>query len=144
LRRHGLKVAILSRGYRRKETLPVILQPSKLPDDIALNEDNLAKAGDEPLMMARLYEQTVGVGADRVQSARELLRRENVDAFVLDDGFSAPASPTRCRSRSSRQRLFGRMLPAGPFRETATQFKARSLLACHRSGSRVAPSFAAR
>src|SRR4249920_1744960 len=87
LRRQGFKVGILSRGYRRKETQPVILQPSKLSSDIAQNEDELAQAGDEPLMMARLYEQTVGVGADRMQSAQELLRREDVDVFVLDDGF---------------------------------------------------------
>src|SRR5512147_1362343 len=84
LRRQGLKVAILSRGYRRKESQPVILQPNKLGSDIAQNESELAKAGDEPLMMARLYEQTVGVGADRVQSAAELLRQEDVDVFVLD------------------------------------------------------------
>ncbi len=88
LRRQGLKVAILSRGYRRKETQPVVLQPSKLSSDIAQNEDELAKGGDEPLMMARLYEQTVGVGANRVQSADELLRQEDdIDALSPDAGF---------------------------------------------------------
>jgi len=123
LRRHGLKVAILSRGYRRKESLPVILQPSKLPDDIALNEDNLAKAGDEPLMMARLYEQTVGVGADRVQSARELLRQENVDAFVLDDGFQHRRVQRDVDLVLLGSDCSGRMLPAGPFREPRRNLK---------------------
>ena len=124
LRRQGLKVAILSRGYRRKETQPVVLQPSKLSSDIAQNEDELAKGGDEPLMMARLYEQTVGVGANRVQSADELLRQEDdIDAFILDDGFqhryvNRDVDLVLLGSDSS-----GRVLPAGPFREPRGNLK---------------------
>jgi tetraacyldisaccharide 4'-kinase len=117
LRRQGLKVAILSRGYWRKETQPVILQPSKLADDIAQNEDELAKAGDEPLMMARLYQQTVAVGADRVLSAQELLRQEDVDVFVLDDGFQHRRVKRDVDVVLLGSDCSGRMLPSGPFRE---------------------------
>ena len=117
LRRQGLKVAILSRGYRRKEIQPVILQPDRLANDIADNEGELAKAGDEPLMMARLYEQTVGVGADRVLSANELLRHEDVDVFVLDDGFQHRQVKRDVDVVLLGSDCSGRMLPAGPFRE---------------------------
>jgi len=123
LRRQGLKVAILSRGYRRKETQPVILQPSKLSSDIAQNEAELARAGDEPLMMARLYEQTVGVGADRVQSAVELLRQEDVDAFVLDDGFQHRQIQRDIDLVLLGSDYSGGVLPAGPFREPRRNLK---------------------
>jgi tetraacyldisaccharide 4'-kinase len=118
LRRQGLKVAILSRGYRRKQTQPVILQPCKLSGDMAQNEDELAQAGDEPLMMARLYAQTVGVGADRVQSAHELLRHEDdIDAFILDDGFQHRHVKRDVDLVLLGSDCSGAVLPAGPFRE---------------------------
>ncbi|MGZ8496141.1 MAG: tetraacyldisaccharide 4'-kinase, partial [Candidatus Binatia bacterium] len=118
LRRQGLKVAILSRGYRRKETHPVILQPGKPSGDMAQNEDELAQAGDEPLMMARLYDQTVGVGADRVRSAHELLRRdEKIDAFILDDGFQHRHVKRDVDLVLLGSDCSGVVLPAGPFRE---------------------------
>jgi tetraacyldisaccharide 4'-kinase len=123
LRCQGLKVAILSRGYRRKETQPVILQPNKLSSDIAQNEAELAKAGDEPLMMARLYEQTVGVGADRAQSAAELLRQQDVDAFVLDDGFQHRQIQRDVDLVLLGSDYSGRVLPAGPFREPRGNLK---------------------
>jgi tetraacyldisaccharide 4'-kinase len=123
LRRQGMKVAILSRGYRRKETQPVILQPSQLSSDIAQNDAELAQAGDEPLMMARLYEQTVGVGADRAQSAEALLRREDVDAFILDDGFQHRQIQRDVDLLLLGSDCSGRGLPAGPFREPRRNLK---------------------
>lgn len=124
LRRQGLKVAILSRGYRRQATEPVILQPSQLNGDIAQNENELAQGGDEPLMMARLYDQTVGVGADRVQSAQELLRRNGaVDAFILDDGFQHRYVKRDVDLVLLGEDSSGRLLPAGPFREPRRNLK---------------------
>jgi len=123
LRRQGVKVAILSRGYRRTETRPVILQPSRLSSDIAQNDAELAQAGDEPLMMARLYEQTVGVGADRAQSAEALLRGEDVDAFILDDGFQHRQIQRDVDLLLLGSDCSGRVLPAGPFREPRRNLK---------------------
>jgi len=113
----GLKVGILSRGYRRKEKRPVILQPEdKFPETLD-HDGELAKAGDEPLMMAGIYRQTIGVGANRALAAAELLRRQDVDVFLLDDGFQH-----RRIQREVDVLLLGRdssgcVLPAGPFRE---------------------------
>jgi len=119
LRRKGLKVAILSRGYRRKQKQLVILRPCKLSGDMTQNEDELAQAGDEPLMMARLYEQTVGVGADRVQTAHELLRQEaDIDAFILDDGFQHRHVKRDVDLVLLGSDYSGAVLPAGPFRES--------------------------
>jgi tetraacyldisaccharide 4'-kinase len=117
LQRRGLRVGILSRGYRRKETHPVILRPKSIPGEVTEIDGELAKAGDEPLMMARLYGQTIGVGGDRVQSAKELLLQEDVDLFILDDGFQH-----RQVKRDVDLVLLGNapsagLLPAGPFRE---------------------------
>ncbi len=123
LRRRGMKVAILSRGYRRKETQSVVLQPSKLSSDIAQNEAELAQAGDEPLMMARLYDQTVGVGADRAQSAEAVLRQEDVDVFLLDDGFQHRHIHRDVDLVVLGSDCSGRILPTGPFREPRRNLK---------------------
>jgi len=124
LRRQGLNVAILSRGYRRKETQPVILQPCKLSGDMTQNEQELEQAGDEPLMMARLYEQTVAVGADRAQSAHELLRHDNdIDAFILDDGFQHRHVKRDIDVVLLGSDCSGALLPAGPFREPRRNLK---------------------
>lgn len=117
LNERGFKVGILSRGYPRKESLPLIigvgangLPPSQLRDEASA-------AGDEPSMMARLYNQTVGVGKDRYQTAVELLRKHDVDVFILDDGYQH-----RRLNRDVDLLLLGHdsnggMLPSGPFRE---------------------------
>jgi tetraacyldisaccharide 4'-kinase len=117
LKSRGLRVGILSRGYHRHETAPVIVSPP-LGDGVALvKEEDLARAGDEPLMMAELYGQTVAVGKKRAETAAELLRRHDVDVFLLDDGFQH-----RRIKRDVDLLLLGRdssgwVLPAGPFRE---------------------------
>ncbi len=80
----GLRVAVLSRGYRRRGRQPLI---------VSLGEGPLApveQAGDEPVMIA---EQTPGavvvVGADRrAAAALALERAPDIGVFLLDDGFS--------------------------------------------------------
>ena len=80
----GRRVAVLSRGYRRRGSAPLVVSLGDGP--LATVED----AGDEPLMIA---EQAPGVavvvGADRRAAAALALSRDpSVDVFVLDDGFS--------------------------------------------------------
>ena len=118
LRSRGLRVAILSRGYRRQETAPVIVTPHQAAEGVALvKEDDFAKAGDEPLMMAELYGQTVAVGKNRSESAAELLRRRDVDVFLLDDGFQHRRIKRDVDLLLLGSDSSGWMLPAGPFRE---------------------------
>lgn len=80
----GQRVAVLSRGYRRKGREPLI---------VSLGEGPLVsgeQAGDEPVMIAEQAPGVVvAVGADRrAAAALALERAPDVDVFLLDDGFS--------------------------------------------------------
>jgi tetraacyldisaccharide 4'-kinase len=112
----GWRVGILSRGYRRKAAVPLVLQP-KGDAVTAVKDDEVIKAGDEPLMMARLYGQTVGVCKDRLDAASELLRTVNVDVFILDDGFQHRRVKRNVDLLLLGADASGWVLPAGPFRE---------------------------
>jgi tetraacyldisaccharide 4'-kinase len=113
----GLKVAILSRGYRRQEKRPVVILPSE-ENPVSLNaEGNLEQAGDEPLMMAAIYRQMIGVCANRAAAAAELLRRQDVDVFLLDDGFQHRRIKREIDLLLLGEETTGSVLPAGPFRE---------------------------
>ncbi len=79
----GMRVAVLSRGYRRRsQALQLLVSDGQRvligPDD----------AGDEPYLIARRCPQAVvAVGADRYALGQWVLSRLPVDCFVLDDGF---------------------------------------------------------
>jgi tetraacyldisaccharide 4'-kinase len=79
----GVRVAVLSRGYRRRSREPRLL--------VTDGRDLLAgpaEAGDEPHLIARRCPGAlVAVGADRYALGQWLLERFPVDCFVLDDGF---------------------------------------------------------
>lgn len=134
----GLKVGILSRGYRRKERRPVLLSAAKA--DAAADDES--QCGDEPLMMARIYGQTVGVGSDRGAAAAELLRGADIDVFLLDDGYQH-----RWIKRDVDLLLLGAdasgwVLPAGPFREPRKNLRRADFLlatAAQEDWQRVVP-----
>jgi tetraacyldisaccharide 4'-kinase len=107
----------LSRGYRRQETQALVLTPPAEKFTLADVEEEVLKAGDEPLMMARLYGQIVGVGTSRREAAAELLRRAEVDVFILDDGFQHRRVTRDVDLLLLGSDTSGRVLPAGPFRE---------------------------
>ncbi len=79
----GKRVAILSRGYRRTGSAPMLL--------VSNGEQLLAKAeeaGDEPYLMAqRCPKAIIAVGADRYAVGRWVLEQFPVDCVLLDDGF---------------------------------------------------------
>lgn len=83
MRRRGRSVAVLSRGYKRKS--------SKAWDCVSDGESvklGVSEAGDEPWLMAsRLKGIPIYVGANRYQTAIEVLKRHPVDTLLLDDGF---------------------------------------------------------
>jgi len=79
----GKRVAILSRGYRRRSKAPQVLVSDGRQVLVGPDE-----AGDEPYLMARRCPQAVvAVGADRHALGQWVLSRVAVDCFVLDDGF---------------------------------------------------------
>lgn len=90
----GRKVAILSRGYRKKE-LPFWqrmfqeqIDPPRVVSDgkhVLLDSE---MGGDEPYMLAsNLPGAVVLVDKNRVKSARYAIKRFGCDTLILDDGF---------------------------------------------------------
>jgi tetraacyldisaccharide 4'-kinase len=80
----GKKVAVLSRGYKRKgneRELRVVCDGEKIFEEVSVS-------GDEPRLIAEeLRTAVVIVGADRAQSAQVAVQKFKADAIILDDGF---------------------------------------------------------
>ena len=94
LAREGRKVAILSRGYRRKEApwwqrlfTQVIEKPLVVSDGRHVLLDS-ETGGDEPYMLAsNLPGVAVVVDRNRVKAGRYAVNRLGCDTLILDDGF---------------------------------------------------------
>ncbi len=106
----GLHVDVLSRGYGRRSTLPILVDPAGKPEDF----------GDEPLVIAREANVPVYVAAERYEAGL-LAERDSTGQFgihLLDDGFQH-----RQLARDvdilllSRRDLADSLLPAGNLRE---------------------------
>lgn len=86
LRRRGLHVAVLTRGYGRRARLPLVINGQ---GEVSQYTPDLM--GDEPILLARhLPDVTIGIGADRFALAQQILELEAThppDVFLLDDGF---------------------------------------------------------
>ncbi|PTN08358.1 tetraacyldisaccharide 4'-kinase [Mangrovibacterium marinum] len=77
LKKH-VKVATLSRGYKRKSKGFVAVQETS----------DVQNVGDEPLQIKRKYpEVTVAVDENRVHGIQQLMKDENPDVILLDDAF---------------------------------------------------------
>ena len=129
LTKAGRKVAILSRGYRRKEApwwqrmfRNVIEKPVVVSDGRQILVD-AATGGDEPYMLAsNLPGVCVLVDRNRVKSGRYAISHFGCDTLILDDGFQYQ------RLRHSHEVVLvdstnpignGNMLPRGILREPA-------------------------
>ena len=126
----GRKVAILSRGYRRKEApwwkrmfTQVVEQPLVVSDGRQIKLD-AATGGDEPYMLAaNLPGVCVLVDRNRVKAGRYAISRFGCDTLILDDGFQYQ------RLKHSLEVVLvdktnpfgnGHMLPRGVLREPAS------------------------
>ena len=129
----GRKVAILSRGYRRKEApfwvrafTQVVSPPLVVSDGRHVLLDSTT-GGDEPYMLAsNLPGVAVVVDRDRVKAGRWAVNRLGCDTIILDDGFQYQ------RLKHSIDVLLvdatnpfgnGRLLPRGILREPARRLK---------------------
>ena len=90
----GRKVAILSRGYRRKERpwwqrmFSEVIEPPLVVSDGKRILLDAATGGDEPYMLAsNLPGVCVVVDRNRVKAGRYAIRRFGCDTLILDDGF---------------------------------------------------------
>lgn len=79
----GHRVAVLSRGYRRRSGAPRVLVSDGRKILVGP-----AEAGDEPFLIAqRCPQAVVAVGSDRYELGRWVLAQCSIDCVVLDDGF---------------------------------------------------------
>ena len=90
----GRKVAILSRGYRRKEApwwkrmFTQVVEPPLVVSDGKRIRLDAATGGDEPYMLAsNLPGVAVVVDRNRVKAGRYAIKRLGCDTIILDDGF---------------------------------------------------------
>jgi len=113
-RERGSRVAILTRGYGG--TGRGVLRSGRWT-----GSGGEGNAGDEALLLSRrLPEVPVVVGKNRKEGARQLLKEEGVDLFLLDDGFQhrrLVRDQDIVLLDARRPLGNGRRLPAGPLRE---------------------------
>lgn len=92
LKNRKKKVAILSRGYKRKKSIGRGAGIEKGISVVSTGKDVLLtpeEAGDEPYMMARyLNNVPIMVGPDRGKIGQYVIDSFNSEVLVLDDGFS--------------------------------------------------------
>jgi len=112
LREKGHNPAILTRGYRRESSDPVVIVPRG-------GNASRAQTGDEAQMFIRDAQAHVGIGADRFAVGQRMERELAPDVFLLDDGFQH----TRLARRrdivliDAQDPLAGGVFPLGRLRE---------------------------
>ena len=126
----GRKVAILSRGYRRKEApwwkrmFSQVVEPPLVVSDGRRVLLDSATGGDEPYMLANnLSGVCVVVDRNRVKAGRWAVRKFGCDTLILDDGFQyQKLKHTLEVVLVDRTNPFGNghMLPRGVLREPAS------------------------
>ena len=138
LAREGRKVAILSRGYRRKEApwwqrmfTQAIEPPLVVSDGKRVLLDS-SVGGDEPYMLAsNLPGVAVIVDRDRVKAGRYAIKRLGCDTIILDDGFQYQRlkhSIEVVLVDSTNPFGNGNMLPRGILREPAGHLKRADII----------------
>jgi tetraacyldisaccharide 4'-kinase len=138
LQKSGRKVAILSRGYKKKEdpflrrlakklTLQVEDDPPRVVSDGQRLLLDSSLSGDEPFMLAtNLPEVSVIVDANRVKAGQYAIQKLGCDTLILDDGFQYLKMKHRLDIvLVDRTNPFGnrRLLPRGILREPIRNIK---------------------
>lgn len=134
----GRKVAILSRGYRRKEApwykrmfTDVVVPPLVVSDGRRVLLDS-AVGGDEPYMLAsNLPGVAVVVDRNRVKAGRYAIKHLGCDTVILDDGFQYQKlkhSIEVVLIDSTNPFGNGHMLPRGVLREPVRHIKRADII----------------
>lgn len=117
LRARGLRAAALTRGYGGSAAGPLLVDPAR---------HDAATVGDEALLLAAAA--PTWLARDRVDGAREAAE-EGAEVIVMDDGFQNPrlAKDLSLLVIDAGYGLGnGRVMPAGPLRETPAAGFARA------------------
>ncbi len=107
----GLRPGVVSRGYGAR--------PGEFPRRVRADAD-ADEAGDEPLLIARRTGVPLVIDPDRARAVRELLRGDDVDLVIADDGLQHYALARDFEIAvvdAGRGLGNGWCLPSGPLRE---------------------------
>ena len=129
----GFAPGLLTRGYGRGTT------ELALADGVSARADAV---GDEPAMLAHEHGVPVAAVARRIEGARALVQR-GCDALVLDDGFSHRKLRRDLDVvvlRAEAPLADGRLLPAGPLRESAKGLQRADVVWLHARSSGQHPT----
>jgi tetraacyldisaccharide 4'-kinase len=111
----GFKPGVVSRGYGGSSRRPRLVQASDDSDTV----------GDEAILLARRSRVPVATGRNR-PAAAQLLINAGCDVIVSDDGLQHYALQRDCEIivvDGERRFGNGRLLPAGPLRETPARLR---------------------
>jgi tetraacyldisaccharide 4'-kinase len=111
----GFNPGVVSRGYGGSSRVPRLVQAS----------DNSDQVGDEAILLARRSRVRVAIGRNR-PAAAQLLIDAGCDVIVSDDGLQHYALQRDCEIiviDGDRRFGNGRLLPAGPLRETPARLE---------------------
>jgi tetraacyldisaccharide 4'-kinase len=114
LRARGFNPGVISRGYGALARAPLAVDTRSDP----------ALVGDEPCLIARTTGAPTAVCRDRVAAAQLLLKSGAVDVLIADDGLQhlkLRRDVEICVVDGERRLGNGRLLPAGPLRESASR-----------------------
>jgi len=123
LRAQGFRPGVVSRGYGGRVRSPLLLDDRPDP----------AEVGDEPSLLRRRTRVPVAVGRDRGRAAR-LLLAQGVDVVIADDGLqnlSLARDLEICVIDGERRFGNGRLLPAGPLRESVARLAEMAFVVCN-------------
>ena len=133
----GRRVAVLSRGYRRRSRARHVLV-----SDGHTMLASPADAGDEPFLIARRCPRAVvAVGTDRYSVGQWVLERHPVDDIVLDDAFQhmqLERDVNLLLIDASDRTGFSALLPFGRLREPLSAAGRASALVLTRAGADTA------
>ncbi len=131
LQRRGHRVGILARGYKGKNDGITVVgtkgQARSTP----------AEAGDEAVMLARLFAGVVIAGRDRAAAARFARKYFALDVVIVDDGFQhrrLDRDIDLLLMSGTKGTGNGWLLPAGPLREPPTAVQRADVVIITKSG----------
>lgn len=133
LRRHGVKVGIVSRGYGGRDRAVRRVNP----------DTPAAEVGDEARWLAQATGVPVVIGADRVAAVRALLAEAPVEIVLSDDGLQhyRLARDVEIVAVDARRGAGnGALLPAGPLREPVARLRQSDIVVLKGEGGVPVPA----
>jgi len=127
LREAGYTPGVISRGYGGRSDRYPVLVDFNTPAEVC---------GDEPALIVRRTGVPLCVGPDRSASIKLLLKNNEIDVVVSDDGlqhFAMQRDIEICLIDKTSPQTNHFLLPAGPYREGKSRLSSIDFLVSHRT-----------